>query len=170
MASFCFLKCRRWLAYHLFRPHRKGFGIHSPFVYRLTRDLFHKTRISNTYGSDLIRRLTTWYGMSASCALPPGPDASRPDGPVCYYNAAHTSVSRALQGFAPERCRTRDVIVLSGIYRSRDDYAAWQALLQDPHITASVDLYETGLVFFDERLSCQHFTVYAPHRLTQCPA
>ncbi|MBQ5996649.1 MAG: hypothetical protein IJL64_02145, partial [Bacteroidales bacterium] len=50
------------------RPHSRGYGIHSPFVYRLVRDLLRRGGRTSE-GGNLSERLAGWYGCAQRLPL-----------------------------------------------------------------------------------------------------
>ena len=183
MTGFKLLKTGTCLYYHVRRPHSRGYGVHSPFVYRLVRDLLRRGGKASE-GGRLAVRLAAWYGCTQRLPLeklmaenPSGDNpaaehlarensATDPTGApaVCYEGSA-----TALPGLMPHlgRCRGHDVLVLDGIRQDEATYGAWCTLRQMPSVTATIDLWDKGIVFFDRRLRQQRFIVYAPRRIRQ---
>ena len=88
------------------------------------------------------------------------PDTSH----VCYEGSA-----TALPALMPHltRCREHDVLVLDGIRHDAETFMQWRQVQHMPTVTATIDLWDKGLVFFDRRLRQQQFTVYAPWKIRQ---
>ena len=162
MTGFKLLKTGTCLYYHVRRPHSRGYGIHSPFGYRLVRDLLRRGGKASE-GGRLAVRLAAWYGCAQRLPLEKLM-AENPSPAVCYEGSA-----TALPGLMPHlgRCHGHDVLVLDGIRQDEATYGAWCTLRQMPSVTATIDLWDKGIVFFDRRLRQQRFIVYAPRRIRQ---
>ncbi len=68
MTRFTLQKAGACIYYHVRRPHSRGYGIHSPFVYRLVRDLLRRDGRA-AEGSPLAERLAGWYGCAQRLPL-----------------------------------------------------------------------------------------------------
>lgn len=49
------------------------------------------------------------------------------------------------------------ICAAEGIHRSKKSEQEWQAIVKEPKVTLSVDLYDYGIVFTSRKLSKQHF-------------
>ncbi len=56
-------------------------------------------------------------------------------------------------------CKPNTVIALDDIHYSREMNQAWQIIQQNPRVTTTMDLYELGLVFFDEQYLRKHYRI-----------
>lgn len=50
-------------------------------------------------------------------------------------------------------------IVIHDIYWSKDMMSIWQSLVEDPRFPLSVDLFQAGLLFPNQKMEKQHFTI-----------
>ncbi|MBQ7214234.1 MAG: hypothetical protein IJS25_06860 [Bacteroidales bacterium] len=189
MTRFTLQKAGACIYYHVRRPHSRGYGIHSPFVYRLVRDLLRRGGRTSE-GGPLAERLAGWYGcaqrlpMEKLMAENPATNNPATNNPATERPAAERPMAEALSGVASvcyegsatalpglvpyfARCREHDVLVLDGIRQDEEIFLNWCRLRQFPGVTATIDLWDKGLVFFDRRLRQQQFTVYAPRRMRQ---
>lgn len=54
---------------------------------------------------------------------------------------------------------TTKCIVIHDIYWSKDMMSIWQSLVEDPRFPLSVDLFQAGLLFPNQKMEKQHFTI-----------
>lgn len=147
----------RFLTYHLLRPHASGHGIHSPFVYRLTRDLLRRQGRCARTGGTLAGRLAAWYGCDRTVPWSGSPETGSPS--TCY--TADATVLPPDGPFFHEK----DIVVLQHIRRDETTCSNWQQWKQPPGVTVTIDLWHSGIIFFDRRLHRQDFTIYASKAL-----
>lgn len=70
------------------------------------------------------------------------------------YEATLRYIKKALECIKKE-----GIIVIADIYWSRGMKKAWEELIKWNEITVSIDLFEAGIIFVDQKLSKQHFTL-----------
>ena len=51
------------------------------------------------------------------------------------------------------------LLVIRNIHDSKENSSVWQNLILDPHSRVSLDLYDFGLVYFEERLNKEDFII-----------
>lgn len=56
---------------------------------------------------------------------------------------------------------SKHFILVNGIYNSKKSYQEWQNIVKNKHITASIDLYYFGLIFFRKEQAKEHFMIRA---------
>jgi len=79
---------------------------------------------------------------------------------LIYIDANHTSqaVTKYFE-MCLEKVHAHSVILIDDIYWSPDMLKAWKFIKQHPKVTATIDLFETGIVFFDPNLYKKHYKV-----------
>lgn len=116
-----------------------------PEIYALAIDNFEKlglgniTTINANFDDVLERELTGGFDL-------------------LYIDGNHT-MAATLRYFelAKKYAHNQSVIVFDDIYWSEDMTAAWKKIIEDKNITASIDAFTFGIVFFREESSKQHF-------------
>jgi hypothetical protein len=91
-----------------------------------------------------IRFLTGHYGLRLFTALP---DLPRLDG---LYFSRHLTDEMLLKTFALSLpfVHNNSFCLIDGIHRTKERFASWQILCSNSFVTATIDLYSCGLVFF----------------------
>ncbi|HOJ65942.1 MAG TPA: class I SAM-dependent methyltransferase [Paludibacteraceae bacterium] len=85
---------------------------------------------------------------------------STPSFDLIFIDANHTSQA-VIEYFnmCLEKIHTHSVMLVDDIYWSADMLKAWKYIKQHPKVTATIDLFETGIVFFDPNLYKKHYKV-----------
>jgi len=117
--------------YIKYRLRAKGrHGVHSPFVYSFVEEVLRGKGILEEKMERFLRK----HGLH-SVRLPALP------GQLWQYDG-------------------QTVFVFSDIHKDTVHTAAWQALINNPAVTLSIDLYRTGLLFFHPDFKVkQHFVL-----------
>ncbi len=114
-------------------------GVHSPFVYGLLNDCL---RQSSPAGLEekLLLYFKDWRILQ--------PATPAPDGYRTLYGAQLKAAAR------------HTMLLLPHIHYTPEHTAAWSALIAEPAISLSIDLYKIGLLFFNEDVKeKQHFVL-----------
>ncbi len=126
---------------------KTSYSIQSPFLFELYTEVI-QTRLDDAdrkkagiaagdrYAA-LLFKLANHYGATP-CPNPPEP-------------------TRALRRTLLQQKEGSLIGVVEHPHRSKEAEQEWAALLADPAVTLSVDLYDAGLYFTSSKLSRQHF-------------
>ncbi|MDO5446908.1 MAG: hypothetical protein Q4F34_03920 [Prevotellaceae bacterium] len=112
--------------------HSRGYGIQSPFAYNFIKAL-RENKASGNKTESLINHITATYGERVIIA-----DATE---------AIHMHVNG------------NTVLVVKGIYQTKQTYNYWHDLCESKRVTASFDLYYLGVAFFEQGLSKKNYIV-----------
>jgi hypothetical protein len=111
-------------------------GVHSPFVYALTDKI-----LRNKSNIPLSERLNKYLGMQM---------ISAGDDPGAWEDMLNN---------LPDK---NSLMLVPGIHRTALHSQTWKALQTSRKVTLSIDLYQTGLLFFKEEFKeKQHFILKA---------
>jgi predicted O-methyltransferase YrrM len=77
---------------------------------------------------------------------------------LVFIDANHTSEA-VLNYFEQILCKIRSesIVIVDDIYWSPDMEKAWKILKQHPRVTSTIDLFELGIVFFNEDLHRKNY-------------
>jgi hypothetical protein len=163
------------LTYHFCRPHRKGHGIHSPFVYALIREVFvpAKARFRNSRGvPEFLPELEALWQKYASDRLPEKylfllqVLVAHFDVKSVSYNAAdgqrkHPQLALVDAAFLAQNVpdnadfEADDLLVIVS-----PNPSVWELVRAKQLGTVVIDLHRVGLLFFRERLTKESFRIY----------
>jgi predicted O-methyltransferase YrrM len=77
-----------------------------------------------------------------------------------FFDANHTKEATLKYfGLCLPKAASNTIFVFDDIYRDKGMYAAWQKIKSDKNIRLAIDIYEMGIVFFNNELIKQEYTV-----------
>lgn len=79
---------------------------------------------------------------------------------MIYLDANHTyeATLRYFHRFLP--CiKPNSVMILDDIYWSKEMFRAWKELINKPEISLSIDIFDAGILFFDQDLQKEHYVL-----------
>ncbi len=77
---------------------------------------------------------------------------------IIYFDANHSyeATIRYFKLCLPHKTQN-SIFIFDDIYHSPQMYSAWQEIKQNNEVTATIDLYHLGLVFFNKHLIKHHY-------------
>lgn len=89
-----------------------------------------------------------------------GPTLAKSGADVIFLDADHRSiaVSKFIESLAPYLSQIK-CIIIHDIYWSEDMTSIWKKLIKDPRFPMTIDVFQAGLLFPNQKLEKQHFVV-----------
>ena len=79
---------------------------------------------------------------------------------VAFVDANHTYAgTRAYVNILLQKMHAKSVLVVDDIHYNADMERAWREICEDERVTSTMDLYQMGLVFFDEHYWKRHYVM-----------
>ena len=79
---------------------------------------------------------------------------------VAFVDANHTYAGiRAYVNILLQKMHAKSVLVVDDIHYNADMERAWREICEDERVTSTMDLYQMGLVFFDEHYWKRHYVM-----------
>jgi hypothetical protein len=121
-------------------------GTHSPFVYHFLEDVVYQPNINskNKY-EQLIERIIN----------------SREEGKVLVID--ESIKPNHLLDYYFKECAFADdqsIFVFTDIRGNEERFAAWGKIIADSKNNISIDLFDIGILFFDQKKPKEHFNIY----------
>ena len=105
----------------------RGFGIQSPFAYRFVREVAR-----NKYGSH------DNFSMTLK-------DLSKEE---IRLKRFYFRLERFLKDYE----NIDHILIIEGIHKTKKAYINWKEIIKDETVRVSFDLYDCGVLFFDEKM------------------
>ena len=157
-------------------PYCRGFGIQSPTDYRFVRYVINEHWPYYAYeqvgsGDGWLRRKTGRLCLRLANERQPAVVLDRVGlGDYLSAGCRKTQLTEQLQGIIElavvpmnadagallAQCDERSVVVLTDIYRHKEQ---WRAVQRDERVVVTFDLYYCGIVFFDKKRSKQNYVI-----------
>lgn len=125
---------RRFLVSVVRASRSRGFGIQSPFAYRFVRDV---VRNAGKYDTDA--------------------EHCRQEGSVRQQRLRRFYAR--LLCYLNEKGNLGKVVVIEDIHRNRHRYRMWCDVVSDERVGVTFDLYDCGVVFFDQKMYKRNYKV-----------
>ena len=121
-------------------------GTHSPFVYDFLENTVYQTnsKVKNKY-DQLISRII----------------ASREPSKVILFENSIIE-EELIQKYNQLKSNTdeKSIFVFTDIRKSEIRFKAWETIIADETNKISIDLFEIGILFFEQKKPKEHFTIY----------
>lgn len=121
-------------------------GTHSPFVYKFLEDVVYQPNIkSNNKLEQLIERIQN----------------SREKGNVIVFDGSIPAIELFNNYIIKsEDVNEQSIFVFKQIRENNERLIAWKKIVSDSKNIISVDLFDIGLLFFDQKKPKEHFKIY----------
>lgn len=133
-----------WLYHYLFS--NTLHGTHSPFVYAfLENTVYQPNSNKKDKYNELIARISN----------------SRDAGKVLIFNF-DDSVEIAYANYQSEKVKAdqNSIFIFNKIRCSENALSTWEAISKDSRNNISIDFFEIGVLFFDQKKPKEHFSIY----------
>lgn len=137
-------KAFQWLNHYIFS--NTLHGTHSPFVYEFLEDVVYQSNIKpKNKNVPLIERIIN----------------SREKGKVIIFDE-HLSYEELLEKYNHQKLTVdqETIFVFKKIRRSSIVHHTWKEICKDTTNKISIDLFEIGLLFFEQKKPKEHFKIY----------
>ena len=132
---------KKLLRYVRALDHSRGFGIQSPFVYRMVTEVVCAEGGTGSKTEQLRERLSA-YCAKNGCRL-------------SEWDMCDGQLRRDVLG---DMC-SRDVVLCYNIYNNVSALSSWQALVADPRTGVTIDAGLAGVAFFDLKMYKRNYLV-----------
>lgn len=121
-------------------------GTHSPFVYKFLEDVVYQPNINGKNKHEqLVERIINWREKGKVLVVD---ESTKTDYLLDYYF---------------KECALADdqtIFVFSDIRKNGERFAAWKKIISDSKNNISIDLFDIGVLFFDQKKPKEHFNIY----------
>ncbi len=133
-----------WLKHYIFS--NTLHGTHSPFVYSFLENIVYQPNLKGVNKYDqLYQRII----------------ASREIGKVIVFDAKMSS-EEILLTYNIEKLKTdeQSIFIFKEIRNTDSIFETWKNITLDPKNNISIDFFECGILFFDQKKPKEHFNIY----------
>lgn len=147
-------------------------GVHSPFIYGyVTKCLYRKKKYSSSKSLNVLFKSIAYFG-SERIMLQDNEEELKglinknfpeakfvlADADIIYLSKKNISKVETFLS-AKKNIHNNTLLLLDGIYKSKQSEAIWKALKNDPKVTVTVDMFYCGAVFFRDEQAKEHFKI-----------
>lgn len=133
-----------WLKHYIFS--NTLHGTHSPFVYSFLENTVYQPNLKGTNKYEqLCHRIIS----------------SREIGKVIVFDAS-MSAEELTSKYNMEKLQTdnQSIFIFKDIRKTDSIFEAWNSITLDSKNTISIDLFDLGILFFEQKKPKEHFTIY----------
>ena len=167
------LPLRNPLIWLLRLPHRKGYGIHSPYAYNLVTQVLYNP--GEYYADRILLPLFPWWQrvfcprrVACHRLLFRLANHYQPQTmtipPHCLTQAAYLHAGCRHTPIATEQGRDHHTLDTGGttvdiVYDLRRKRSEWDSVRRQPGVTVTFDLYDIGIAVSNPKLNKQHYKI-----------
>ncbi|MBT2163413.1 hypothetical protein [Zobellia barbeyronii] len=147
-------------------------GVHSPFIYGyVTKCLYGKKKYSRSKSLNVLFKSIAYFGSEQIMLQDSEDELKRlinnyfpeakfvlADADIIYLSNKDTSKVEVLLS-KKINMNNNTMLLLDGIYESKQSEAIWKTLKNNPKVTVTVDMFYCGAVFFREEQAKEHFKI-----------
>ncbi len=121
-------------------------GTHSPFVYKFLEDVVYQPNIKpKNKKEQLIQRIFN----------------SREKGKVFLFDESlHSEDLITEYHLNSENADNQTIFIIENIRKNEVRFNTWKSIASDSKNNISIDLFDIGLLFFDQKKPKEHFKIY----------
>jgi hypothetical protein len=137
-------------------------GTHSPFVYAFLEKAVYQQSHGHPKNIGLITRISNFMPKGAMVFV--YADESNGQNLVeLGIKIHHVQNAEELLALYHQHKNTQDAesaMVFTNIYKDKNSLVAWKKICADARNNVSIDLFHTGILFFDQKKPKEHFRIY----------
>lgn len=156
--------------FQFLRRSTNAHGVHSPFVYQfVTQCLYDRKKWGQRKSVNTLLKGITYFESNSVAILDDLETAQTVQNvfPNTTYNPKQFDLLFAYefdlfhfhQLLAEEKLHNDSVVLVDQIHQNPQRKQAWEALIQSPSITVSIDMYHLGALFIRKEQAKEHFTI-----------
>lgn len=135
---------------------RSRHGTHSPFVYRLAKEVIYKKKdgiwnLPSSYQA-LIHKVADYYESNIVFN-------TKETGLYLAYQCSIAETAREELAFLQYQYR---FIIMTHLYSTKENYRKWRDIQSDQRFVVCVDLFHFGIIFFRKKQPKQTFRLRYP--------
>ncbi len=121
-------------------------GTHSPFVYKFLEDVVYQPNIIRKKKNDqLVVRIINSREKGKVLVID---ESINPNQLFDYYLMKSAITDE------------QSIFVFTDIRRNGERFAAWEKIISDSKNNISIDFFDIGILFFDQKKPKEHFNIY----------
>lgn len=137
-------------------------GTHSPFVYSFLEKVVYQHNPSYTKKMGLILRISKFVpkGLSVFMYADESNVGTFTELGIDAQAVHSAEEMLALYHQHKEKQTAESALVFTNMYNDKKSLKAWKEICADAHNNVSIDLFHTGILFFDQKKPKEHFNIY----------
>lgn len=121
-------------------------GTHSPFVYKFLEDVVYQPNINRKNKNEqLVDRIINSREKGKVLVID---ESINPNQLFDYYITKSAITDE------------QSIFVFTDIRRNGERFAAWEKIISDSKNNISIDFFDIGILFFDQKKPKEHFNIY----------
>lgn len=144
-------------------------GVHSPFVYNfVTKGLYRKGNKKFSITENVLVKSISYFSFK-KIGLVTDSNTLKINLNSIFENLDYKKVpfdivyankySKPFSTISKEYIHNETVLLIEGIYNSKENTAMWNKLKKQEQVRVTVDLYHCGIVFFRREQAKEHFKI-----------
>lgn len=144
-------------------------GVHSPFVYSfVTKCLYTKRNKALSITEDVLVKSISYFSVkkiglvtdSNTLKIKLNSIFEDLDYKTVPFDLVYANEkSKAFTTIGESYIHNDTILLIEGIYKSKDNTAMWNELKKEEQVRVTVDLYHCGVVFFRREQAKEHFKI-----------
>lgn len=137
-------------------------GTHSPFVYSFLENVVYQKTLSHGKTAGLIHRISKFMPNNLQVFIYADESNVQELSKLGIATYVPQSAEDMLQCYHQhkEKQHEKSVMVFTNMYADKDSLAAWKSICADARNNISIDMFHTGVLFFDQKKPKEHFRIY----------
>ncbi|EAR00116.1 hypothetical protein FB2170_00580 [Maribacter sp. HTCC2170] len=146
-------------------------GVHSPFIYNfVTKCLYKKSKFKHPKTFRVLLESCSYFNVKKISIIPknmhvqslikntyPQIDFNEQPYDIIYMDLPNTKM---FNGILKNRLyHNNSMLLVKNIYQSKDSSQSWELIKSNVEITASIDMFHCGALFFRQEQTKEHFKI-----------
>jgi len=145
-------------------------GVHSPFVFNyVTQCLYSKKKLHNNKGINALLKSISYFNIKnvESIELQDINELIQKQFPAIQFDKSpfdlivvdNLEVSTLENQISEGKLHNDSMIWINSIYSNKETLAQWEATINSPLISVSINMYHCGVLFIRKEQVKEHFTI-----------